>query len=111
MKYRRLGDAGIKVSELALGGWTTFGDSLTDTGNFFDLTGGLYPAAPYFEGHFSNGKVWIEYLAKKLKLDPESVVNYAVGGATTGRDNENDDEFPFELPGLQDEIDLFVEAR
>jgi aryl-alcohol dehydrogenase-like predicted oxidoreductase len=30
MKYRRLGNAGMKVSELALGGWTTFGDSLTD---------------------------------------------------------------------------------
>lgn len=30
MNYRRLGNAGIKVSELSLGGWTTFGDSLTD---------------------------------------------------------------------------------
>ncbi|HEX3049074.1 MAG TPA: aldo/keto reductase family protein [Aggregatilineaceae bacterium] len=30
MKYRRLGHSGLKVSELSLGGWTTFGDSLTD---------------------------------------------------------------------------------
>lgn len=30
MKYRRLGESGIKVSELSLGGWTTFGESLTD---------------------------------------------------------------------------------
>jgi len=30
MNYRRLGNAGIKVSELSLGGWTTFGGSLTD---------------------------------------------------------------------------------
>jgi voltage-dependent potassium channel beta subunit len=30
MKYRRLGDAGIKVSELSLGGWLTFGGSLKD---------------------------------------------------------------------------------
>jgi len=30
MKYRRLGQAGLKVSELSLGGWTTFGESLTD---------------------------------------------------------------------------------
>jgi len=30
MKYRRLGDAGIKVSALSLGGWITFGGSLTD---------------------------------------------------------------------------------
>ncbi|MFP4321615.1 MAG: aldo/keto reductase family protein [Anaerolineales bacterium] len=30
MKYRRLGHAGMKVSELSLGGWTTFGGSLKD---------------------------------------------------------------------------------
>jgi voltage-dependent potassium channel beta subunit len=30
MEYRRLGDAGLKVSEIALGGWTTFGDSVKD---------------------------------------------------------------------------------
>ncbi len=30
MKYRRLGNAGMKVSAVALGGWTTFGDSIQD---------------------------------------------------------------------------------
>lgn len=30
MQYRRLGNAGMKVSELSLGGWTTFGDSVQD---------------------------------------------------------------------------------
>ena len=30
MQYRRLGKAGIKVSAVALGGWTTFGDSIQD---------------------------------------------------------------------------------
>jgi voltage-dependent potassium channel beta subunit len=30
MKYRRLGNAGLKVSEIALGGWTTFGESVQD---------------------------------------------------------------------------------
>ncbi|HEY1099580.1 MAG TPA: aldo/keto reductase [Myxococcota bacterium] len=35
MPYRRLGKAGIKVSALSLGGWTTFGGSVTDD----DVTG------------------------------------------------------------------------
>jgi len=35
MPYRRLGRAGIKVSALSLGGWTTFGGSVTDD----DVTG------------------------------------------------------------------------
>lgn len=30
MKYRRLGDSGLKVSELSLGGWITFGESVSD---------------------------------------------------------------------------------
>lgn len=30
MKYRRLGETGLKVSELSLGGWITFGGSVTD---------------------------------------------------------------------------------
>ncbi|MBP8973383.1 MAG: aldo/keto reductase family protein [Anaerolineae bacterium] len=30
MNYRRLGNSGLKVSALSLGGWTTFGDSVTD---------------------------------------------------------------------------------
>ncbi len=30
MQYRRLGHSGLKVSALSLGGWTTFGDTLTD---------------------------------------------------------------------------------
>lgn len=35
MPYRRLGRAGLKVSALSLGGWTTFGGSVTDD----DVTG------------------------------------------------------------------------
>jgi phospholipase/lecithinase/hemolysin len=84
-----------------------FGDSLTDTGNFFALTG--LPPAPYFEGRVSNGIVWIEYLAQEMELAPETLVNYAYAGATTGRDNENDIPDVIEFPGLQDEIDFFEE--
>lgn len=28
MQYRRLGDAGVKLSEIGLGGWLTFGNAM-----------------------------------------------------------------------------------
>jgi aryl-alcohol dehydrogenase-like predicted oxidoreductase len=30
MNYRRLGKAGVKLSELSLGSWVTFGDQISD---------------------------------------------------------------------------------
>ena len=56
-----------------------FGDSLSDTGNAFAKTG--LPPAPYFNGHFSNGPIWAEYLASDLGI-PET--NFAYGGALSG---------------------------
>lgn len=41
-----------------------FGDSLSDNGNLFALTG--IPPAPYYQGRGSNGPVWVEYLANRL---------------------------------------------
>ncbi|NJM34690.1 MAG: autotransporter domain-containing protein [Rhodomicrobium sp.] len=53
-----------------------FGDSLSDTGNLFALTGSLVgvipgveatPASPpYFDGRFSNGPVWVELLSQQI---------------------------------------------
>jgi phospholipase/lecithinase/hemolysin len=61
-----------------------FGDSLSDNGNFFALTGA--PGAPYFNGRFSNGPVWVETLAGSLGVGLD---DRAVGGATTGTVNVN----------------------
>ena len=75
-----------------------FGDSLSDPGNVFALTGltsvppyELIPDAPYAVGdnHFTNGKTWVEQLAKKLHsksgpaFDHPRFENFAVGGART----------------------------
>jgi phospholipase/lecithinase/hemolysin len=67
-----------------------FGDSHSDTGNVFLLSQGLAVAPPYYAGRFSDGPVWVEQLAKRLKLDsPDPSVgggtNYAFGGAQAGR--------------------------
>jgi thermolabile hemolysin len=84
-----------------------FGDSLSDTGNFHRLTGGV-PGAPYASGRFSNGPLWIEYLAEDLGMTLLSENNYAVGGATTGSGNSNDGFLGLEYPGLQDQWSAFL---
>lgn len=71
-----------------------FGDSLSDTGNlFYSSDEGLPPAkAGYDSGRFTNGKVWIEYLAELMELNEPKPhydtsiagTNYAYGGAGSG---------------------------
>lgn len=89
----------------SIAGMVVFGDSLSDTGNFYALTG--LPPAPYYEGRFSSGPIWTDYLASQLAIDPHHIANYAIAGATTGRDNENDVPGVVEFPGLQDQLDAF----
>ena len=63
------------------------GDSLSDQGNGFLLTGGTFPPPPY-DQRASNGPVAVEYLAGALgvPLSPSGSggTNYAVLGAATG---------------------------
>jgi phospholipase/lecithinase/hemolysin len=95
-----------------------FGDSLSDTGNFFNVSGGQFPPASlgYFNGRFSNGPIWVDYLAQDLGVStptpvsdlangsPANGVNYAIGGATSGTVNNIDPR----LFGLQQEIGSFT---
>ncbi|MDX1252740.1 MAG: PEP-CTERM sorting domain-containing protein [Gammaproteobacteria bacterium] len=65
-----------------------FGDSLSDNGNAYLLTGGLIPPSPPYAQRFSNGPVAVEHLAAAfgIGLAPSLAggTNYAVGGAATG---------------------------
>lgn len=61
-----------------------FGDSLSDNGNFFSLTG--EPAAPYVDGRFSNGPVAVERLASRLGVP---LIDFAVGGADSSFTNSD----------------------
>jgi len=62
-----------------------FGDSYCDVGNLFLATGGAEPAAPYYNGRFSNGPIWIEHVAGGLGLPMVAYLaggtDYAFGGA------------------------------
>ncbi|TVP60481.1 MAG: PEP-CTERM sorting domain-containing protein [Nodularia sp. (in: Bacteria)] len=84
-----------------------FGDSTVDDGNFFSLTketlGVGIPPSPYSKGRLSNGKVWVEYLAKDLGL---KTTNFAVAGSTTGELNTLNNS----LPGLSQQIKSFSEG-
>lgn len=66
-----------------------FGDSLTDAGNDWTASRHVIPAAPYSQGRFSNGNVWVQDLSVSLGLGPLAPslaggTDYAYGGALTG---------------------------
>jgi phospholipase/lecithinase/hemolysin len=67
-----------------------FGDSLDDVGNVYIATGGATPPAPpYAPGRFSNGPIWIDYLARSLGVaSPAPLLaggtDFAFGGAESG---------------------------
>ncbi len=84
-----------------------FGDSLSDTGRLFEVTG--IPPTPYYDGRFSNGEVWVEILAKNfLDLEYNPANNFAWGGATTGETNVWGEDLGLELPGLQQQVDTYL---
>ncbi|MBW4421872.1 MAG: SGNH/GDSL hydrolase family protein [Myxacorys californica WJT36-NPBG1] len=96
-----------------ISGLVIFGDSLSDPGNLFNLTSQqVPPSPPYFDGRFSNGPIWADYLAPRLNLEEASVSNFAFAGAKTGRDNIANALFglpeSLNLPGLLDEVDTFA---
>jgi phospholipase/lecithinase/hemolysin len=87
-----------------------FGDSLSETGNIFDATFGLFPPnPPYFAGRFSNGPIWVDFIAPELGLTSNEISNFAFGGALSGYENLSDAFLPsLNFPGLLDQIDAFA---
>lgn len=102
-----------------------FGDSLSDTGNAFNATSGFFPGrsqidgtSPYFDGRFSNGNIWVDYLGKDLGLKPTLYtnlsstiptqgINFAFGGSNSGLDNA----FIPGTPGVQAQVNLFTSTQ
>ena len=85
-------------------GQYSFGDSLSDNGNLFALSGRRIPPAPYFNGRFSNGPVFTELLGNPLvpgaTLSTQGrYVNFAVGGANA--------LLPNDVPTLNQQIGIY----
>ncbi len=89
-----------------------FGDSLSDTGNVFAFTTKAHqfdpdipivPAEPpYYAGRFTNGWVWIEYIAQRKHLP---LMNYAYGGAWGEPTLDSKQTFPF---GLDMQVNFYL---
>ena len=76
------------------------GDSLSDDGNVYEATGGATPQSPpYFEGRFSNGPVFTDYLAQGFAVSE----NFAYGGAQAVPDEDAIPDLPTQL-GLLSQV-------
>jgi len=89
----------------SLSSLVVYGDSLSDNGNLFAVTG--QPGAPYADGRRSDGPVAVEQLGAKLGVP---LVDYAWIGATTGTGNYADGGTTttfgtYMLPGILTEFD------
>ena len=79
-----------------------FGDSLSDNGNLLAATTTSPDEDYYWQGRFSNGPVWVEYLAEVDLLDA-TLVDNAYGGAETGTA-----AFPPDPPGLNTQVTAYT---
>lgn len=97
---------GLLVAPLAHAAYSAlfvFGDSLSDSGNAYSLSGGIWPPSPPYTQQFSDGPTAAEHLADLLGIEllasTAGGTNFAVGGATTGLQNYNFEvSSPFPLP-------------
>jgi outer membrane lipase/esterase len=96
-----------------------FGDSLSDSGNAYALSGGLLPPSPPYAERFSNGPVWTEHLAEILHLDVDLATsllddplanNQAVAGAFTDERNSNSSIPSLAGTGILGQVSHFAAA-
>lgn len=98
----------LNVFAAAINNVVFFGDSLSDDGNLYAIMKIIPQSPPYYQGRFSNGPTWAEYVGKyyydKTFAD---FSNYAYGGATAILHELRYDHFI--APALlQEEIDGYL---
>ncbi|KAI8079700.1 GDSL lipase/esterase [Gilbertella persicaria] len=80
-----------------------YGDSVTDNGNVYRATNKTYPASPpYYQGRFSDGPVWLEYVSQYLSIP---VQDNGYGGATTNADDMTAIRNNFTVPGFIQQVE------
>ena len=89
--------------------FVTFGDSSVDVGNVFLGSNQAFPSSPpYFNGRFSNGRVFVELIAEELGLSASTPSlaggdNYAFGGAELGDGTSTDN-----TPNIGQQINSYL---
>ena len=95
-----------------------FGDSFSDVGNIHNVSNGTQPGASSYNGRYSDGKVWEEYLLQFFDLpaltpSTEGGLNYAFGGATAN--NSYIDAFSTYLndnvPSVKDQVTEYIDNQ
>lgn len=88
-----------------------FGDSLSDNGNLYAYSHHqIPPSPPYYDGRFSNGPLWVEFVARKyfpLQEMEHYFSDYAFGGAGVGEKLMKDSA----LLTLKKEVDTYLLAN
>lgn len=93
-----------------------FGDSFSDIGNIHILSNGTQPGVWSYNGRYSDGRVWVEYIQQFFSLTPllpslGGGINYAYGGATIS--NEYIEAYSTALnaavPSVLDQVTQYLE--
>ena len=89
-----------------------FGDSYCDVGNIYTATGGAVPAAPYYNGRFSNGPIWLDHVAGflgvPLTASLQGGTDYAFGGAWVTAPQPIPGGF---IPSVLQQVGLYLEQH
>ncbi|WP_190303147.1 SGNH/GDSL hydrolase family protein [Methylomonas rhizoryzae] len=107
-----------------------FGDSLSDAGadpsavvSLYKLLGGncdpWHPCPPYYQGHYSNGKTAVEYLADSILPGGANSGNFfdlAIAGSTSGIGNYGDFGTQstgglLKLPGMAQQVVAYLSTN
>ncbi len=88
----------IDISRLVV-----FGDSLSDNGNLFRLTG--FPPPPAWDGRFSNGPTYAEQLAQFLHVPLD---DRAFGFAKASKDSPSIDPTTPAVPNVSDQVTGYI---
>lgn len=96
----------VVAGAYAYSGVLSLGDSLSDNGyyeGYGGTSGNTNPSDVYGFRRYSNGPVWVEYLAQKLGV---SLLDMAYGGATSGWTNPAASSAGYGNTGLLSQISL-----